>query len=360
MRIRYIPLIVCTLALAAPAGAQDQDVSATVREALRSAREAVRTATREVAREVARESRESGRAPRPHAYQGRGGPEQTERFSRTVTLGPNGSVSVSNIAGDIVVNAGNGDTVSIEAVKQTRGDREELGRVEISVDHLPGRVDISTNHIGRHDRVSVNYTITVPASASVEVHSVSGNVKVTGVQGAVRGETVSGNVVMASTPRLEAAKSVSGDVELTGAAADGDLSASSVSGEVRANGLKARGLQVGSVSGNIVAKDVTCDRLSAKSVSGDIEFSGALMRAGRYEVTTHSGDVRLTLAGGTGFELSAASFSGSIRSDFPLTVAGGQALRRHGPGQAMHATFGDGSAALNLNTFSGDIVVAKR
>lgn len=348
MRIRYIALVVCTLALVAPAGAQDQDVSAAVRKAVRDAMRAAREAVRQTAREAGR------------AYQEHGGPEQTERVSRIVRLGPNGSVSVSNIAGDIVVSGGNGDTVSIEAVKRTRGGREELGRVEIGVSERAGRVDITTNHFGRRDRVSVDFTITVPASAAVDAHSVSGNVKVTGVRGAVRGETVSGNIVMASTPRLEAAKSVSGDVELTGAAADGDLTATSVSGSVRANGLKARGLQVGSVSGDIVASDVTCDRLAAKSVSGDIEFSGALTRGGRYEVTTHSGDIRLTLPGRTGFELNAASFSGSIRSDFPLTIAGGQTVRRRGPGQAMHATFSDGSAALTLNTFSGDIVIAKR
>ena len=55
----------------------------------------------------------------------------------------------------------------------------------------------STND--RRDRnaqhhVSVDYTVRVPASASVDVHSVSGPSKVTGVRGSVRAETVSGNV----------------------------------------------------------------------------------------------------------------------------------------------------------------------
>jgi DUF4097 and DUF4098 domain-containing protein YvlB len=368
MNIRHIGIIVCALAIAVPARAQDPDIAATVREAIQSTREAVRAAVREATRETTREIGRAWAGESHGAYQGRGGPEQTERFSRTVKLGPNGSVSVSNIAGDIVVNAGRGDDVSIEAVKRTRGDRAELGRVEINVTDRAGRVDISTNHFGRHDQVSVSYTITVPASASLEARSVSGNIRVTGVQGSVRAETVSGNVTTASTPRLETARSVSGDVELTGAATDGDLSANSVSGSVRANGLKARGLQVGSISGNIVVTDVTCERLAAKSVSGDIEFSGALSRGGRYEATSHSGDVRMTLAGGTGFELNASTFSGEIRSDVPLTMGGGsrrdsgtgRELRRHGMGQQIRANYGDGSAELTLNTFSGDIVIAKK
>jgi DUF4097 and DUF4098 domain-containing protein YvlB len=374
MRIRYLPLLLCALAIAAPARAQDPDttdtIRETVREAIRTTRQAVREATRDLSRNVTREVTRNlapeatmvphdAREPR-HAYQGRGGAEQAERFSRTVKMGPNGSLSVSNISGDIVITAGGGDSVQIDAVKRTHGDRDQLGRVEIQVSDRAGRVDISTNHMGRRDNVSVDYTITVPASASVETHSVSGNIKVTGVQGAVRAETVSGNVTTESTPRLETAKSVSGDVELTGAATDGDLSASSVSGSVRANGLKARGLQVNSISGNVVVRDVTCERLAAKSVSGDIEYAGTLARGGRYDVTSHSGNVRMTLAGGIGFELNATSFSGSIRSDFAMTIPGGREVRRRGMGQSMHATFGDGSAALTLNTFSGDIVVAKR
>ena len=51
-------------------------------------------------------------------------------------------------------------------------------------------------HTASNDRISVDYTITVPASAGVEVHSISGDVKVTHVQGAVRGETISGDLTM--------------------------------------------------------------------------------------------------------------------------------------------------------------------
>src|SRR5438445_3981342 len=59
-------------------------------------------------------------------YQGRGGPEQTERFSRRIRLGRDGRVSISNISGDITITGGSGDELSIEAVKRTRGDRSQL------------------------------------------------------------------------------------------------------------------------------------------------------------------------------------------------------------------------------------------
>jgi DUF4097 and DUF4098 domain-containing protein YvlB len=319
--------------------------------------------------------RDTIRSARDRAYQGRNnGPEQTERFSRKVKVGRDGRVSLANIAGDIVITGGSGDEVSIEAVKRTRGDRSELANVQIVVDERSGRVDIRTegeqnrsNRNRRGDGVSVDYTVSVPAAASVDVHSVSGSIKVTGVHGELRAETVSGNVTTSDTPKLENAKSVSGDISLTGAASDGDLTAASVSGNVIARGLKARGLDLGSVSGDIILTDVTCDRLSVKSVSGNLEYSGGIARTGRYEFNSHSGTVRLMLANPAGFELTASSFSGSIRSDLPLTIGGDSSARdgnsrrnRDSNQHNMRATFGDGSATLTIRTFSGDVVIGKR
>jgi DUF4097 and DUF4098 domain-containing protein YvlB len=321
--------------------------------------------------------RDTIRALRERAYQGRNnGPEQTERFSRKVQIGRDGRVSLGNVAGDIAVTAGSGDEVSIEAIKRTREDRSELARVHITVDERAGRVDVTTEHEQnradrnrRSDHVSVDYTLVVPATASVDLHSVSGSVKVTGVHGTVRAASVSGNITTNDTPKLESAKSVSGDVSLTGAAADGDVTAGSVSGRVTAKGVKVHGLDLGSVSGDVIVTDVTCDRLGVKSVSGNVEYAGAINKTGRYEINTHSGTVRLTLANPAGFELNANSFSGSIRSDLPLTIGGDSARRgrdtsRRGSmsmnSHNMRATFGDGSATLTIRTFSGDIVIAKR
>jgi DUF4097 and DUF4098 domain-containing protein YvlB len=345
-----VPFVIAALGFAvAPAGAQDTDH---------------RIVLRDLVREV-----------KARAYQGRNnGPEQTERFSRKIKIGRDGRISLNNIAGDILVTAGSGDEVSIEAVKRTRGDRSELANVQITVDERPGRVDVRAEYEvnrrdrnGRSDHVSVDFTVSLPASASLDVHSISGSVKVSGVRGAVRADTVSGNVTTVDTPKLEQAKSVSGDVSLTAAAADGDLSASSISGNITAKGLKARGLDLGSVSGDINISDVTCERLGIRTVSGSVEYAGGIAKSGRYDINSHSGTVRLALANPSGFELTANSFSGSIRSDLPLTIGGDS--RRDGDrgrrqfgltNHSMRATFADGSATLVIRTFSGDIIIARR
>jgi DUF4097 and DUF4098 domain-containing protein YvlB len=302
-------------------------------------------------------------------YQGGGRAEQTERFSSKARIGRDGRVSVSNISGDIVVTAGGGDEVSIEAVKRTRGGADQLGSVRIDVQNRSGAVDITVNHLARNDRVSVDFTLTVPANASVDLHSVSGTIKVTGARGSVRAETVSGDITATDTPKVESAKSVSGSVTVGSVSSDGDLSIGTVSGNVVAKNVKVHALTTSLVSGDVQLTDVTCDRLSAKSVSGSVEFSGGITRGGSYDFNVHSGNVRLLLANPAGFVLIATSFSGTVRSELPLTIGGDSGGdrdrdtrrgRRFDLSHSIRATYGDGSATLTVRSFSGNIVIAKR
>jgi DUF4097 and DUF4098 domain-containing protein YvlB len=111
-----------------------------------------------------------------------------------------------------------------------------------------------------------------------------------------------------------------------------------------------------SVSGNIKLEDVQCERVSAETTSANIWFSGTLAKSGRYELKGFSGDVVMLISGTTGFELDATSYSGQIRaSDFALSTRGGRVSR-----QSLTGTYGDGSAVLDLSTFSGSITISKR
>lgn len=311
--------------------------------------------------------RETMRSAFAHAYQGRDrGPEQTDRFSGKYRIGRDGRVSISNISGDIVVTAGSGDEVSVEAIKRTRGDRGRLDDVRVQVDSLPNRVEIRTEYPrGGHSNVSVDYTVTVPSGASVDLHSISGSIKVTGVRGAVRAEAISGSVSEIDTPNVELAKSVSGDVSLSGISTEGTVTAGSISGTITAKGLKARGAELSSVSGDIILTDASVSSLHAKSISGAFEYTGALLKGGDYDVNVHSGGIRFTLSSAAGFVLNADTFSGAIRTDFPVTIGGREnaddrGRRRMMMGQSIRGRSGDGSATLTLHTFSGNIVLAKR
>ncbi len=287
-----------------------------------------------------------------------GEPQQTERYAKTVPLGSGGSVVLSNISGNVVVTGGAGDQVIIDAVKRGR-TADDLKNIEIEVITTEGRVEITTRH-PRRDRgwgnnAEVNYTLTVPRRAKVRVKTVSGDVQLTTVDGDVRAESVSGNVRVSEAKQIEGVVSVSGDVVLKSASSSGPVTLSSVSGNVTLFAVKAPSVSGSSVSGDVELTDVTADRVAFKSVSGNLTFSGPLAKAGRYALKSHSGDVLIKVLNTMGFEVNATSFSGDIHSDVPLTVRFGGDESRRGRRQEIRGTFGDGSAVLELNTFSGNV-----
>jgi DUF4097 and DUF4098 domain-containing protein YvlB len=295
------------------------------------------------------------------------GPEYTENFSRTVRLGRNGTFDLQNVAGDITVTGGGGDEVKIEAVKRVRHPNEAeaktlLSEIDIQVTDRSGRVDVRTEYPRRRNwSGGVEFTIGLPRDASVSLRSVSGTVKVTNVNGELRAETVSGDILTMMTKKLRTAKTVSGDVEISEAEAE-ELSVGSVSGDVTINRLKASGIDGQTVSGDMRLTDVEADHSSLRSVSGDIDYAGRLAKNGRYQMQSHSGDIRITPADTRGFALEGSTFSGDVRSDYALTLqtAPGSSFSPGGRNRSVRGSFGDAGATLTLQSFSGDIVIVKR
>lgn len=302
----------------------------------------------------------------------RQGPEQTERVVQTAKVGANGALDLSNISGDVRVTGGPGNEITIEAIKRVRHrDADEarrlLQQLRVDIATVGDRVEVRTTYPRRggsgerNVSARVDYTITVPTGAAVAVKTISGDASVTKVSGEVRAETVSGNVTVTGTPNLALAKTVSGDVTAKDIEGAATLTLGTISGTVWATDLKARSLECGSVSGDIQLTGLQVERLLAKSVSGDIEFGAALGKGGRYDISSHSGDVRLTLTSQTGFELDASTFSGSVRSDFPVTLRTDSAGRERGSSsRTIRGSFGDGSAMLSLKTFSGTVVISRK
>ncbi len=303
----------------------------------------------------------------------RQGPEQTERFTQSYKVGANGALDLENLAGDVRVTAGRSNDIQIEAIKRVRHRdpneaRRLLAELRIDATQVGNRVEVRTVYprvSGRNLSASVDYVINVPANAAVALKTISGDVSVANVRGEVRAESISGSVDVSATPNLALAKTVSGDVTAQGITASSALTLGTVSGSVIASALEARALEAVTVSGNVQLTNVRTERLQAKSVSGDIEYDSRLARGGRYEFNSHSGNVRLMLSEVTGFELDASSFSGSIRSDFPVTIrstpeSSGNDRRRGGMNRAIRGTFGDASAILAIRSFSGNVVIAKK
>ncbi|HUY40806.1 MAG TPA: DUF4097 family beta strand repeat-containing protein [Candidatus Dormibacteraeota bacterium] len=224
-----------------------------------------------------------------------------ERFA----LAPHAHVRVSNVSGPIVIVPWNRHEIDIVARKHA-GNVTALRRTTINVtrDTIPATdVEISTHY--QHDGfffwgesgAGVDYTIHVPRDISLQLANVSGDVSVSGMQGAVEINEVSG--------------------EVTASGVGGDLSVNAVSGDVNASMLH--------MTGN-----------------------------DRAEIQTVSGSVTLAVPPSSNASVSAQSISGGFHSDFPIPS------HRQTVGVSADGRIGNGSATISLKTISGDMHLTRR
>jgi len=369
-----------TLAIAAPASAQDaQSIADAINDALREVQVEIIQAAAQVGRGAGQAAREAAQAAREQERrrrdESRRGPEVTEAFSKTVRLGRDGTFSLENVSGDIEVNGGSGSDVRIDATKRARHPdsaeaRSILQDLVINVSERGGNVDVRTeyqrygNRRNRYGYGSVDYTVSVPREASVMLKSISGAVKVTNVNGELRAESISGGVVISAARKIRTLKSISGDVQVADSQSD-DLSAGSTSGSVILRNVKTRIVELQSISGDLRLTDVEAEHAEMRTVSGNVEYSGRLSRNGRYDFQSHSGNVRLIPMSTPNFSIEATTFSGDVRTDFPLTLQGGsQSFARGFQGRrqnhSVRGTVGSGGAMITMQSFSGNIVIAKQ
>jgi DUF4097 and DUF4098 domain-containing protein YvlB len=288
--------------------------------------------------------------------------EQTDRETKTLALGANGSLELRNVSGDISITAGTGRDVTIEIVRRSRGATDAdarlgLDRVKVTVEQNGERGEVATvqpNERRPPYSVSVSLTVTAPAGTRVETSSISGNVTIKGMKGDQSVNVTSGNITVAGGGLVSEARTISGTVSLSDISTEGTVQAGTVSGDVILQRVKAARLEVGVTSGDVTARDITSANVELKSLSGSIDFAGAVSRSGRYELQTHSGTVHVAVTGG-GFQLEATTFSGEIRPDAGLDMKGVMASRR-----ALRGTVGDGSAVVIATTFSGNVTIGKK
>jgi hypothetical protein len=136
-------------------------------------------------------------------------------------------------------------------------------------------------------------------------------------------------VIKVPKEMLVSAGSVSGNVTMTGS--EGRVRASSVSGNIRLDRLRATGVRATSVSGDV---DVQVDALTG---DGDLHFNSV------------SGNVTVELPKTFEADVTMRSVSGHLDSEFPLTLNG--RMNRH----SLEARIGKGGRNLEVHTVSGDV-----
>jgi len=206
-------------------------------------------------------------------------------------------------------------------------------RVQVRiVDRPPPRVDLR---------------LRVPAWMPVTVEMPYGDVSVTGSEAAVRVMVAAGDVTVSGAGSPVSVVSMAGEVVLE--RARGRLTLEGGRGAVTVRDC-AGDLRVETASGHVILEGLRTTNTEVESLAGGITYRGPLVPGGSYDLSTHSGDVTLELAGGPpDARISARSVEGEI--DAPRLPQPSDAPHR------LETTLGTGDARVRLWTFTGRIII---
>jgi DUF4097 and DUF4098 domain-containing protein YvlB len=264
-----------------------------------------------------------------------------QQIDSTVPVERGQRLEVNAFAGEIAVDVWNRDAVRVQA--------DPAGSTGVEIDRSATTVTIRTS--GRRGPPSgVELRITAPAWMPLDLSGVNTEIAIAGTRAAISAETVQGDVIAKGGEGLVSLRSVQGGVSLTGA--KGRLEVHSVNADVEVSASS------GEVTAETVNGDVTLDRVEATSVTatslnGDVVYDGPIRNNGRYALSTHNGDVRVTVAEGTSASVSVSTFNGEFASEFPVT------LTETRKGKRFSFTIGGGSAQVTLESFQGSIELVR-
>ena len=110
-------------------------------------------------------------------------------------------------------------------------------------------------------------------------------------------------------------------------------------------------------NGDIVVENAQTSSLEISTVNGDVTFNGTVRDKGSYRLTTHGGDIRVGLGGAQNATVFVRTFQGDFTADFPIQLPEGQTPRSGS--KRFNFTLGNGSARIEVQSFNGDIVLAR-
>jgi hypothetical protein len=296
-------------------------------------------------------------------------------FDRQLMVSGPLELEVESGSGDIIVHSGPAGTVQIKARVRAstspfagfggQSPAERVRQIEKDppIEQMGNRIQVGPKRWNDGwNGISINYEITVPANTRLSARSGSGDLEVGDLAGPVDTSTGSGDIRVGRIAQSVKARSGSGEIDVDGAASieastgsgnvvassRGDLEARSGSGDITA-GQKGKGrVDVSTGSGDVEVTGAT-GPVQVRAASGDILVEGT--PAAEWEVSASSGDVRLRVAGQSGFDLELRSNSGHIETSHPITVAGSQSRRElkgqvRGGGPLVHVTTSSGAILI--------------
>ena len=274
-----------------------------------------------------------------------------------------GSVSVKNVAGEILIHAWDEEEVKMVATKWARALTERraeelLEAIEINITVREDSLEINTEFpwwkkLDPTSSVRVDYELWVPLSAEVSAQSVSGSIQVVERENDVWAKTISGTLKIEGIVGDVEAKTTSGAIEVRDVEGESIL-ADSTSGKVTLEEIEGI-IEAHSVSGRVKIEDSKGAAKSVRTTSSGIwvELKEITEAVSTMLLTSISGDVTLLLPQDISADIEAKTTSGRIRSEFKVMVESEIEKR------SLRGTIGEGGIKITLKTISGDISLEK-
>lgn len=252
-----------------------------------------------------------------------------------------GTVLLGNGAATIVVTGWDQTSIRVKA-------RSDDGTLRFEA--TSSRVVVETGR--QHGDATIE--VMVPRGVRVVARTNTGAITVKGTQGDVDAATSSGDVLVIGAREVEATN-LSGDLDVR--QAFGAVTLSSNNGDCTVTETKGS-VEASSVSGDVRVVKSWSKYVRAETTNGTISFDGELLADGRYEFSSHSGDVLLMVPKTSSAQIGITTWSGAVESEYPIMLRPGFASATGEAGTKRYTfTLGQGSARMTAETFSGDVSI---
>ena len=262
---------------------------------------------------------------------------------QTVQVAKGTKLVVNNFAGDVNVKTWDKDSVRVEV---NHSDRET-----IDIKQVDQTLTVRSRSTRGGPPRSLDYTITMPGWMSVGVSGTYADVVIEGAGGDVSVETTHGDITVRGGSGFVSLKSVQGAIVVE--KSKGRIEVRAVNEGIRLADISGD-LSAESTNGSIILDRIDSANVDLYTVNGNISYDGPIKDKGLYRLTTHNGLIALPVPERANITLSARTYNGSIRSTFPLP--GDDSERR---GKRVSLTLGNGSAHVELESFSGAIALRR-
>ncbi len=267
---------------------------------------------------------------------------QDTEIDTTFSVNPKAQLAIRNHAGVINIQTWQRNQIRLKA-RHSSDDKIKVFQSESSVS-----IKSQSRH-GHPDEV--DYELTIPNGMAVDLWGFSTDISVDGVANGVRVETMEGDIEVSNSGGEISIRSVDGDIAI--AKSTGRFEVNGVESNITMTDVEG-GIFAESIEGDIHFQVVGSTEVEAKTVDGDVSYDGQIRDGGRYRLSTHDGDVILTVPADVNADVSVATFDGEFLAEFPVKLDRAEASRK------FSFVLGKGGARIELNSFDGNIQLIRK